>query len=1172
MRDLLTVLAGLVILVLVAALAVPPFVDWRTQRDYVDAALSRASGLAVTTDGAIDIRFLPTPRLNLERLRIGAASPDQPALDAQAVETEISLTALLSGEIRFLESRVGRIEIKLPTGTGGDWRVPRTLVSKEALGRAWIFEDLAVAQFVLTTFDPRTGRTDQGFAEGVRLQSQALAGPWRAEGRVNATRFTLLTGEIEPSGPTFVKLSTEGEGQPRLSLDARMLLEPGIGDVFVPRFEGTLRLAAGRDVVPVPYVASAGFKTDGRTATLENLALDAGEGGSAFRLTGTGQLTLDEPRLSVSLEGRRVDLDAVMAAFREATDERLRSWRPRPGLPVELALKLDGIALAGEELAGLTASASLVEDRIGIDRIEFTAPGQTRVTGSGEVSLSPGGGANGRLAISTRSADRLAAYLGRLGIADISADALTGRSFEASGDVVAAHPIASFRNLQVRLGDATLTGAVRYTAAEASTRARVDAQLAIQGLDLDALPQLTGVFDATRTLDLGLILDARNVGYGTGERAGRIAARFSSEGPGLTIDLLEIADLAGANASLRGRITPDGAGRIGGRLRARRAAPLIDLVGRASLGGLAELIPTFLREAPLDVAVSAARPASAAATASALITKISGSAGAGGLEAEITSSDGRVREVAATLSTEEAGSWLGGPTLGRPARLELKGERDRSGRLGLGLTADIAGLRIATTQPFGLSERDDAVETGAATLSAADIAPLMAAIGQSSAVPVDAEIKARVGRREGAPRVELNGHVGETVVEADLSGRSARDLSGRVLLGRVSLPWIASTLALGSPKQTPAGAVWSSERFPAPPNLPFAGTISVRALSVDLGRDIAAERAEFTLATTADGFVIRDFAASALGGRIGGTVTINRQGGLAAVIGEATATGISLPDLLGRPLAEGRISGNLRFGGSGESAAGIVSNLGGAGAVELENLQVAAADPTAIERIIQRAMRSEDTLAPARLQALANEELDRAPARVAKATGQVIFVSGGFRISPLLADAGSATWQGTASVDFRTMSLDFRGSLTAKTQPRNWGGAPPYLTLGWAGPIGRPARNVDVRPLANGLASVVLTRELDRIETFELDAAERMRLNSRVEMDRARRAAAEEAARAARLREQAERTRLEAERARLEAEQILGVGRGPDGAPRPPAAPPVDIRPPAQGGAAAGGG
>ena len=85
-------------------------------------------------------------------------------------------------------------------------------------------------------------------------------------------------------------------------------------------------------------------------------------------------------------------------------------------------------------------------------------------------------------------------------------------------------------------------------------------------------------------------------------------------------------------------------------------------------------------------------------------------------------------------------------------------------------------------------------------------------------------------------------------------------------------------------------------------------------------------------------------------------------------------------------------------------------------------------------------------------------------------------------------------------------------------------------------------------PLVNGLAQAVLARELDRIDTFELDSAERARLTGRVEMDRARRAAMEDAARQARLdAERAERARVEAERARAAEE-----------------ARPLDIRPPAQ--------
>jgi hypothetical protein len=347
----------------------------------------------------------------------------------------------------------------------------------------------------------------------------------------------------------------------------------------------------------------------------------------------------------------------------------------------------------------------------------------------------------------------------------------------------------------------------------------------------------------------------------------------------------------------------------------------------------------------------------------------------------------------------------------------------------------------------------------------------------------------------------------------------------------------------------------------------------VRAATADLGRGLSAQGAEFTLATNPDGFALREFGAGFMGGRLSGTLSLNRQGGLAAIIGEGTVSGVSLPDLVGAPVRAGRLSGNLRFGGSGESPAGAVANLGGAGAAELTGLELAAADPEAIGRTVARALRGDDTLAPARLGAIAAEELDRGPLRVPMARGQATLVSGGLRISPVLADAGAATWQGSAAIDFRTLTLDVRGAFGATAPPRNWSGPAPYLTLGWAGPIGRAGRTVDVGPLSNGLASVVLTRELERIEVFELDAAERGRLRSRVEMDRARRAAAEEVARLARQREEAERQRLEAERARAEAEQIMSGARpaeGP-GSRFPSFAPPLDIRPPRPGGAAPGG-
>ena len=126
--------------------------------------------------------------------------------------------------------------------------------------------------------------------------------------------------------------------------------------------------------------------------------------------------------------------------------------------------------------------------------------------------------------------------------------------------------------------------------------------------------------------------------------------------------------------------------------------------------------------------------------------------------------------------------------------------------------------------------------------------------------------------------------------------------------------------------------------------------------------------------------------------------------------------------------------------------------------------------------------------------------------------------------------------------------------------------------------------------LVNGLAAVVLQRELERVEAFEADANERLRANQRLGMDRDRRAAAEaarraaeaaeeqarlkaqteaeEAQRQARLREQAEAERVRAQREQTEAARAKEAERASAGQDRTWSLPyfgaPTDIRPPAQ--------
>ncbi|HEX8666232.1 MAG TPA: AsmA family protein [Beijerinckiaceae bacterium] len=1154
MRDILTVIAGILILVLAAALVVPPLIAWEAHRDALDRALSEAAGTEARTEGRIEVRLLPSPRVRVDRLRLGSGRPDAPSLFATFVKAEVALTPLLRGEVRFTDTRLGRAEIRVPTAPDGAWRLPPDLAA-DALRRDWAFEDLRIGQLLVTTVAPATGRTDQVFAEEVRVAGQTLAGPWRVEGLTAGVPFRLATGELAPDNTVPVKLSGGGDVHPRFEIDARVALG---GDGATPGVSGTARLlfgppgqvaAAG---LPIPVVIQTGFKTAAGTLELDNVSLEAGEGGSTLRLAGGGTMRLAEPALSLKLEGRRLDVDAfLLSPAGQEFKARMARWGPPPvDLPIDLDLTLSSIGLAQEELSGLVLQAGLRKGKAEIRRLAFTAPGQTKISAEGEIGLTIEGGGSGRIALASDGTDRLLRYLGRLDIALPFANAIEGQPLEASADVSFAPPVAAFRNLRLKVGDATLTGSARYSAPEGNARGKLDAQVAVQGLDLDRFPELGSVLAGIRALDLGLIVDARGVRHGGREGIGRISARIRSDGPALEVEALDVVDLAGANARLAGRIEPDGAGSIAGKVTAKRAAPLVDLLGRVWVGGVSRLIPYFLREGDLDLDVTAARAGPDPRAAPRLRTTAKGRAAGGLFEADAVTAEGVTENLRVRLATENTGVWVDKPAvaaLRRRSDVELKGVRVPSGLFAVTVEGEVGGVKVHTTRPFALGSGDDVVDSGEATLATPDVTPFLVLLGDGAGVdpPVPVQIKVGLGRERDASQLDVTGRIADGAVQARLAVRSRADVTGTIAVDRLSLPWLAASFALNPAHETRAVSLWSPARFGESARLIQGGQVSLQAKRVELGRGHRAENAAFAFAITPDGAAVRDFAADYALGRLTGALTITRQGSLAAFVGEGAVENSSLEGVLGPSPFAGRLSGRLSFGASGESIAGIVANLAGSGDVRISDLKVPNADPGALDRALPRALAESDPLGTRRLEGIMTSEFAKGPLQAAVVAAPATMVGGVLRLSPVTADAGAATWQGTVAVDVKTLGLDARGTLTTRAVPKGWTGGAPYVGLAWRGPMVAPLREVDVGPLTNGLAAIVLQRELERIEAFEMEANERARLNGRRSLDQARERdrlaaeeAAREAARQAELQERAARQREEAERqARLRAEE-----------------------------------
>ncbi|MBV9077537.1 MAG: hypothetical protein JO048_08640 [Methylobacteriaceae bacterium] len=1157
MRDILTVLAGLVILCLAAALAVPPLLNWSSHRGLVEAVLSRAAGVPVATEGELTVRLLPTPRLSAARLKVDPGDPELPRLDAVAFDAELALTPLLHGEWRILEARAAQVAINV-AGSGEGWRLPPAAVRALQTRREGAIERFEVG--TLRLFRAGAGASIE--LKAVRGLAQTFAGPWRVEGRYRSVPFELAIGEIGLDLSATAKLGSELAAG-RLALDLRLLPERQTDGALLFTLAGGAKFAAapGPGGAPFPLLLQTGLKASSARLALDDLAIELGEAGALARLTGSGRFTHEDGRLKLDLDGRRLDLGSLLTE-----SGRLTAWRPSLPVPVDVTTRLESVAFAGEEFTGVSLGASLEGSRLTADRVAFAGPGLSQVALSGELDLSPGGAANGHVRVQARSAERVAATLREAGLDHPALALLDGRPLDGEADLALAGPVTSVRNLRVELGDALLTGLVRYTGPDGSSRPRLDAQLALRNLDLASLPAAGGL-DLGRGLDLGLTLDARGLRYGPGGGTGQLRGRITSDGPSLIVERLDIVDLAGANGTLAGRIAPDGTGRIAGRLTSRQAGTLIDLVGRPWLGPLAAYVPGVIRTGALDLEVAAERAASGA-NGTAVRTSLKGTIAGGLIDGEVVTEAGRTRSLAMTLATERVASWLGLLGQAGPGRLEIKGQATGENRLAVTLAGDVGPLAMRTGEPIVLAEKGAALVGGAGSLTSPDLRPLLALAGPGvappNAVPVDLALRLVPG--VGAPRLAIKGEAGGASVSADLAG-SLGDVSGAITVDRLSLPWLASALALRAAPG--AGATWSAARFGPADALLVARAVKVRAGSLELGSGFAAREAGFELASGADGLAIRGLDAAFADGRLAGSLTLARQGGLASLSGEMAVRDVGLTSLVGGPVRAGRLSGELRFGASGESPAALVANLGGAGTASLGDVTLASADPTGLVRAAGTALRADDPLPTARLASLAAAETDKAPlASRGPATASIALTAGILRASPLTLAGEDGSWSGAAAFDLRTGTIDWRGLLSARQGLRGWPGDPPQALLAWTGPAGAPTRNVGAAPLATGLAQAVLARELERIDTFEQDAAERARLNGRLDLDRARRAAeeaaarkaADDAARHARAREEAER------RTREDAERRARDGAGTGAA----AGAPLDIRPPAQAGATGG--
>lgn len=1051
MREALTLLAGLLVAALLAALLGPGFVDWREYRPHFEQRISAALGVETRVAGEIGLRLLPSPRLTLGEVRLGSGGSEASSAGIEKLTTELALAPLARGEFRLVEAEADGLTLNLVADESGAIALPTRqgtgLPSETAIDR------LAIRRSAVIWREP--GKPAQTLAPiSVDVSAVALHGPWRVEGEVAGSSLRFATGAVEADGRLRTKASVTGD-QTQFGFDGSLIL--GGAERIRLGLEGGFTIAPGGAVSLAGRVSG-----DNRRLDFSGLAIEIA--GGAARLEGEGAFNPSDSTGSVQLKARRLDADMLIEALAQRPGYQ-RALQALPG-PVDLSLDLDQIVWRGEDFSGFALRGRLDGD--GIEAGSATVKIANAILDA--RGALDGQGFRGTIEAKAPDARRAALALARLGIEAGLADSFAAlRSFEGAAALDWSNERLAITRMTARAGSGP-----RLEGSGAITPGRLDAKLTLNGLDLATLPPGDSLNALTGRRDLALDLTLNGLRY-LSAPPGSARLALTRQGSDWRLSRLAVDGFGGVKVEGEGALLPNG-GEIAGRVRAPRFAALTALAGPLLPEGFRRVLPRIEDGlAGIDAGFKLARASNGETSVVA-----EGSAQAGRL-----SLNGKL---------DAAGQWSGGDVklslddrrrafaafgLPRPAR-------GGSGELSLGFGPNGP---VGSLAGPGLMLVLEGAGGGARLSLQADGPDQVLPDGLARLVPD--------GVLDASGRVSFGEEVRLDDLVANAGGKAARGMltfsaeSG--IGGRLDLPYFALqpalTAALGQ-SQPVAGSQWSPSRFQSATGL---GEIKLvlNAERLDLTDRTALSKARLDLAAGPDGLVLDNLRGSHAGGEVSGRLTARREGGLAQINGKLGLAGLDLA-VLTRGALTGRLSGTFEAGGSGESPARLIAALGGAGSISVAGAGMARFDPAAISKVIAATGEDASESETGRLQDRIGEALEKASWPLGDVTIPFTQAAGVLRVSPVSIERAGLKADATGLVDWRAMTTDLRLNLRPLgAAPKGWPEQMPQVGVAWRGPLDAPRRETDVGALSNVVAARALAREIERVEAFEADQRER---------------------------------------------------------------------------------
>ncbi|MGB8277541.1 MAG: AsmA family protein [Methylovirgula sp.] len=1141
MRESLTVLAGLLILILSAALVVPYFIDWNAERGLVEAQLSEVLGRPVKIRGAIDLKLLPTPYLRLANVQVGTPAAE-PEIKIDEIQLEIALTALLHGEVDFVEAKLVRPQLAL---TIKDGALPPVPAIQRFLG-PMRFDRISVEDGALSLGDPATGRSYAFKNISLSAEAVSLAGPFKAAGRFafagQPTDFRLDTGGRNGDRLHFKLIVDENKQHPRADVEADLIFAKSAAGFVLPSVEGQIKLSGHLNgEIMLPWQLSGAARAELHKAVIDDLDLRLGDDDHGMSFNGAAQFDFGAvPRANATLKASQIDLDRLlteqgsppaMQRLAHALAALAKSDDPLvSGMPFTLEWSADTAVLGGETLSDLSGGFSVSAKKALRLRFEASGPGRSHLRLDGDAETGSAAGFKGHMAASAGDAARLGQWLGaNLPQSAPLFAALPHKSFDVSGLANLSGVGFVGQDLSLRLDQSMLSGTLAYTQSIGGEPARLFADLSATRLDLGSVPDLSSLAGWAKAMDLSLRFDARAVKIGSlgqdslgqpGLDTGHIQLKLEKTGSLAKLDELTVTGVGGADIHAHGQW--DGqAGDITGTVDSEKLDAVTALLHRLAPSLMtdmlqaraADLSPTHLRLSAHGVA----GPHGAIALAGFDLT---GTAGGTKIATKIATDPQNPAGLILSAQFNAPDALvlirqLGLPSL--PLRDLGAGQVDiaASGSLdkvfAAKLTASLAGTHVA----FEGSVQEDLAAPhamGAVQLDSADLTSLLEATGLAFPDPtmrlaanLKADIDARPanvslsnlsGRFAGA---EIAGHLGYDVAKNRLTGGLDTD--------RLSLATIFEW-AFGPMSPPKAGTLWPSAEFTAAMLDPPPMDLALSAKSFDLWPQMSGREAQFGLEVSGGRAGLKlalHHVAMKLGaGRIAAELTLRRDGASAAASGH-----LKLADYdLVLPSLRGSLGADLDLAGTGDSAAAVIAGLAGSGTLTFADLVLPRTDPGGMLRVVKAVEDDTLNLDASEIDRALAAEFDKGAAHLGTETFDAGLAAGLLHLTAKETEAKrlepGVTEALQASLDLGSLTLDQRSRLSLVTLPKNWSGPVPQISLISTGPLTNPVRTIESAAFVNALAGRAIARESARIQAQEFDVHEQAFFYNRLKSERRR--------------------------------------------------------------------